>query len=660
MNRITWLAICWLAVPAFGASSQVFVSSPSGNLAVGFTLESGGTPRWRVERFGKPILSWSPLGLTLAREVSLTSHLLLLGSETSEHDETYQIVAGKANHARDRYRELRVRLIESLPSRRRMDLTFRVFDDGAAFRYTLPAQEGVTDFDIVKENTAFQFPENMKAWAFQINTFHSSFEGLYLPTMLRDIPDTGEVYPPLTMQRADGVTLSVTESDLSDYGGMYLRGEGGNGLQVVLPPHPDGSGACVHGRTPFSSPWRVLMIGDRPGDLIESTIILNLSPPCALDDVSWIRPGKAIFPWWPDFYSDRPGVPSELGFENQKYYIDFAAENHIAYLEMEPPWYGDTDDCINNPLRYDITRPVPALRLPELFAYAKSKGVGIFLWAHWDNVDRQGDSAFALYRTWGAVGVKIDFMNRDDQEMVRWYQSTLRKAAAYRLMVLFHGAYKPTGLQRTYPHLLSQEGVFGNEQNKVTRLVSPAHTVTIPFTRMLAGPMDFTPGGFRNATEKEFRPDYRRPMVMGTRCHQLAMFVVYESPLMMVCDDPGAYRGEPGFDFIREVPATWDETRVPGGSIGEYVVIARRSGQDWYIGGMTDWSPRRIPVALSFLGEGTFHAEMYTDAPDADTHPTGVTVETRTVTAGDTLTIPMAPGGGFALRLVKKNQSFLR
>ena len=654
MSRRILPAIFSLLFFASIASAQIFVSSPSARLSVGFSLDVGGIPVWRIERFGKPVLSWSPLGLTLIKGGSLTSHFLLLGSETTEHDETYALVAGKTNHARDHYRELRVRLIESLPSRRRLDLTFRVFDDGAAFRYTVPVRGGINQFDIAKENTEFLFPENMKAWAFQINTFHSSFEGLYLPTTLRDIPDTGEVYPPLTMQRDDGVTLSITESDLNDYGGMYLRGTGGNGLRVILPPHPDGSGACVHCRAPFDSPWRVLMIGDRPGDLIESTIVLNLSSPCALDDVSWISPGKSIFPWWPDFYSDTPGVPSELGFENQKYYIDFAAENHIAYLEMEPPWYGDTDDCINNPRKYDITKPVPGLRLPELFDYAKSKGVGIFLWAHWDNVDRQGDSAFALYEKWGAAGVKIDFMNRDDQEMVRWYQSMLRKAAAHRLMVLFHGAYKPTGLQRTYPHLLSQEGVFGNEQNKVTRLVTPAHTVTIPFTRMLAGPMDFTPGGFRNATEGEFRPDYRRPMVMGTRCHQLAMFVVYESPLMMVCDDPGAYRGEPGFDFIREVPATWDETRVPGGSIGEYVVIARRNGQDWYIGGMTDWSTRRIPVPLSFLGEGTFHAEMYTDAPDADTHPRGVTIETRSVTSKDTLNILMAPGGGFAVRLEAK------
>jgi alpha-glucosidase len=654
MCRNALVVLVCVTAALCSASSQVVLRSPSGNLVVGFALDSAGVPRWQVQQDGKPLLSWSPLGLTFLKGGSLASRFILLDSEITEHDERYDLVAGKVKHARDHHRELRVKLLESPPGNRRLDLAFRAFDDGVAFRYTLPAQGVMTEFDIIRENTEFRFPEDMKAWAFQINTFHSSFEGLYLPTTLRGIPDTGEVYPPLTMQRADGVTLSITESELKDYAGMYLRGARGKGLQVVLAPHPDGSGVCVHGSTPFTSPWRVMMIGKRPGDLIESTIISNLSSPCALDDVSWIRPGKVIFPWWPDFYSDRPGVASTLDFENQKYYIDFAAENNIGYLEMEPPWYGDTDDCINNPRNHDITKPIPELRLPELFAYAKSKGIGIFLWAHWDNVDRQGDSAFAMFKRWGAVGVKIDFMNRDDQEMVRWYQATLQKAAAHRLMVLYHGSSKPTGLQRTYPHLLTQEGVFGNEQNKVTKLVTPTHTVTIPFTRMLAGPMDFTPGGFRNATAEQFRPEYRRPMVMGTRCHQLAMFVVYDSPLMMVCDDPAAYRNQPGLAFIRNVPATWDETRVIDGKIAEYILTARRNGDNWYLGGMTDWTPREASIPLSFLGQATFEAEIFQDAADAETHPTGVTVMKRIVTGADSLSLRMAPGGGLAVRFVKQ------
>lgn len=648
--RLLYLLLVIVAVVGHGAA-EVRVESPSGNLTIVFRLDARGTPEWQVLRKGGVLLAWSPVGLTF-REGS-ASRFTMLDSLTREHDDTYTLVIGKTREARNHYRELQVDLQESLPPRRRLNLLFRAYDDGAAFRYILPEQDSLRAFEIVKENTEFHFPDEMTAWAFQINTFHSSFEGRYLSTALSAIPETGLVYLPLTMQRKDGVTLSIAEADLTDYAGMYLRGLPGKALQIVLAPLRDGSGVAVRGRTPFTSPWRVLMVGDVPGRLIESTIILNLNPPCALDDVSWIKPGKAVFPWWPDFFCDRPGVPSALGFENQKYYIDFAAENKFSYLELEPPWYGPEADCIEHPEKYDITKPVPELRLPELMEYGKRAGVHLFIWAHWQNVDRQADVAFPLFKSWGAAGVKIDFMNRDDQEMVRWYQMVLKKAAANRLMVLFHGAYKPTGTQRTYPNLVTQEGVLGNEQNKVIDGITPGHTVTIPFTRMLVGPMDFTPGGFRNVTAGEFTPNMKRPRVMGTRCHQLAMFVVYESPLTMVCDDPAAYRGQPEFAFVREAPTSWDATRAINGEIGQYVTIARRSGSEWYLGAMTDWSARQIRVPLEFLGAGRYEADIYQDGPDADTRPVEVMILHRKVTADSTLSVRLAKGGGLAVRFRK-------
>jgi alpha-glucosidase len=649
--------------------ADVRVESPGGNLAIVFRIDDHGTPEWQVLRKGGVLLAWSPLGLTFREGSAL--RFRMLGSGTRGHDETYELVVGKTKRARDHYRELEVNLEESSPPRRRLDLLFRAYDDGAAFRYALPAQDSLKDFEIAKENTEFRFAVDMKAWAFHTNTFRSSFEGRYLPTTLSAIPETGMINLPLTMQRDDGVTLAIAEADLTDYAGMYLRGlpatSPGTGapgvkapeakrLGVVLPPLPDGGGAAVRGQTPFASPWRVLMVGDSAVRLIESTIILNLNPPCALDDVSWIKPGKAVFPWWSDFYCDRPGVPSALGFENQKCYIDFAAGNKIPYLELEPPWYGPETDCIEHPDKYDITKPVPGLRLPELLEYAKragEQGVSFFIWAHWRNVDRQADEAFPLYKSWGAAGVKIDFMNRDDQEMIRWYPMILKKAAANRLMVYFHGTSKPTGTQRTYPNLVTVEGVLGNEQNKVIDAITPEHTVTLPFTRMLAGPMDFTPGGFRNVTAAEFAPDYKRPRVMGTRCHQLAMYVVYESPLAMVSDDPAAYRGQPAFAFVREAPTSWDETRAIAGEIGRYVTIARRSGGDWYLGSMTDWTAREIGVPLAFLGAGRYEAEIYEDGPDADTRPVEVTILRKEVTAATTLSARLAKGGGLAVRFRK-------
>jgi alpha-glucosidase len=648
--RLAGLLLMIAAFVSQGAA-EVRVDSPGGNLAIVFRLDAGGTPEWQVLRKGGVLLEWSPLGLTF-RDGS-ASGFRMLASKTRQHDETYTLVIGKTKEARDHYRELEVVLEGAQLPRRRLNLLFRAYDDGAAFRYVLPAQDALGAFEIVKEDTEFHFPVDMTAWAFQTDTFRSSFEGRFLPTPLSAIPETGMVNLPLTMQRADGVTLAIAEADLTDYAGMYLRRLPGTAFGVVLAPLPDASGAAVRGKTPFVSPWRVLMVGDAPGRLIESTIILNLNPPCALDDVSWIKPGKAIFPWWPDFYCDRPGVPSALGFENQKYYIDFAAANKFAYLELEPPWYGPETDCIEHPEKYDITRPVPELRLPELIEYGKRAGVRLFIWAHWKNVDRQADVAFALYRSWGAAGVKIDFMNRDDQEMMRWYPMILKKAAANRLMVLFHGTSKPTGTQRTYPNLITLEGVLGNEQNEVIDAITPEHTVTLPFTRMLAGPMDFTPGGFRNVTAAEFAPTMKRPRVMGTRCHQLAMFVVYESPLTMVCDDPAAYRGQPEFAFMREAPTSWDETRAINGEIGRYVTIARRSGSDWYLGAMTDWLAREIRVPLEFLGAGRYEADIYQDGPDADRRPVEVAVLHRKVTADSTLSARLAKGGGLAVRFRK-------
>jgi len=650
MYRIALLLLIALSGILPRAHSALTVKSPGGNVFVSFRLDREGTPQWQVAGPQGVLMSWSRVGLIFDETPPLASGFVLVDSLVTERDETYELIAAKTRSARDHHFELRVFLKESAPPRRKLDLVFRVFDDGAAFRYILPADGPAGPFAIVRELTEFHFPSDLNAWAFQINTFRSSFEGLYLPTTVSAIPDTALVHPPLTMQRADGVTLAITEADLTDYAGMYLRGLPGTALQVVLAPLPGGGQICVRGQTPFSSPWRVLMIGKRPGDLIESTIIENLNAPCALGDVAWIKPGKAIFPWWPDFFSDGPGVPSKMGFENQKYYVDFAADNGFEYLELEPPWYGPEADCINNPGKYDITKPIPELRLPDLFAHARSRNVGIFLWAHWENVNRQADEAFALYEQWGAAGVKIDFMNRDDQEMVRWYHTALKKAAAHHLMVYFHGAYKPTGSRRTYPHLVTLEGVLGNEQNKVSYLATPEHTVTLPFTRMLAGPMDFTPGGFRNATAEQFKPVYSRPMVMGTRCHQLAMFVVYESPLMMVCDDPAAYRDQPGLAFIRDVPTAWEETRVIDGQIADYVVVARRKGKTWYLGAMTDWTARELSIPLSFLEPGEYQAEMYADGKNADTHPTEVSVTQYTVTARSVMPVRLARGGGLAVR----------
>jgi alpha-glucosidase len=436
---------------------------------------------------------------------------------------------------------------------------------------------------------------------------------------------------------------------------MYLHGLEGAKNALVSRLSPFGGreeGSAVRGRAPHESPWRVLMLGDEPGRLVESTLLLSLNPPSVVRDPSWIRPGKAAWDWWSGQVAEGVANPG-MNDATMKHYIDFASEMGFEYMLVDAGWYtkkpswGDDADTTA-----DITKSIPEIDLPGLVRYARERKVGIIVWLHWIPARDQMDRAFPYYERIGVKGVKVDFMDRDDQEMVGFYHRILRKAAEHRLVVDLHGAYKPTGLARTYPNYLTQEGVLGGEYNKWSGRVTAKHNVTLPFTRMLAGPMDYTPGGFRNVTRDAFRPQDRLPLVMTTRAHQLAMYVVYDSPLQMVSDHPGAYRGEPGADFLRAVPASWDETRVIEGRIGEFILVARRRGREWYVGGMTNEAARTLRLPLDFLGRGAHRLTEYADGAGAAADPKQVTVSARRVRAGGTLTVRLAPSGGYAARFV--------
>lgn len=339
-----------------------------------------------------------------------------------------------------------------------------------------------------------------------------------------------------------------------------------------------------------------------------------------------------------------------------KYFIDFASEMGWEYQLVDWHWYGRpfTDRGLVDP-NLDITRSIPDINIPELVDYAAGKSVKLLLWLHWVHADRQLDEAFDLYQRWGVAGVKIDFMDRDDQQMVNFYHRVLRKAAEHRLVVDFHGAYKPTGTRRTWPNLLTLEGVMGNEYNKWSDRVTPEHCLIVPFTRMLAGPMDFTPGGFRNAGRDGFKivgADAPAPMVMGTRCFQLAMLVVYESPLQVLCDSPYQYRSSPdGLDFLRIVPTSWDQTRVINGQVGRFITIARRNGQEWFIGSMNDWRERELDIPLDFLADGVYQATIWSDPADAQQRPCAVIRQTMDVTRSSRIKARLAPGGGQVIHI---------
>jgi alpha-glucosidase len=400
-------------------------------------------------------------------------------------------------------------------------------------------------------------------------------------------------------------------------------------------------------------PWRVVVVAATDTTLLDTDIVYRLASESRIGDTSWIRPGKVAWDWWN--FNNIYGVPFRAGVntDTYKHYIDFAAENGIEYVILDEGWYK----------LGDLMTQMPGIDMEAIAAHARQKKVGLVMWVIWKTLDLQMAQALDQFEKWGVKGIKVDFMQREDQWMVNYYERVAREAAKRHLLVDFHGAYKPTGLYRTYPNVITSEGVLGLEQSKWGDLASPDNAVTFPFMRMMAGPVDYTPGAMLNATKADFKPVFNRPTSQGTRCQQLAMYVVYESPLQMLADSPSNYRREAeSLAFLAGVPTEWDETKVLSAAIGEHILVARRSGTAWYVGAMTNWSARDLEVPLSFLGEGpstalgagTWEADIFRDGPNADRAAVDYAREKRAVGASDRLRIHLAPGGGFVIRLTKK------
>jgi alpha-glucosidase len=384
----------------------------------------------------------------------------------------------------------------------------------------------------------------------------------------------------------------------------------------------------------------VLLVGDEPGRLVESNVITSLNPESEIADTSWIHAGRASWDWWNG--SLGPDGKRAYTTQTMKYYVDFAAKSGFEYMMLDAGWSDHND----------ITKMNGTVDVPELARYGKEKGVKVWIWLLANQVERQMDEAFPLYEKWGVAGLKIDFILRDDQHGMNSYYRAAKKAAEHHLMLDFHGATKASGIERTYPNILSYEAVLGMENSKVGTRDNPEYHTTIPFTRMLAGPMDQTPGAFDNRTREEFMPRMEAPMVMGTRAHQLAMYAVFQCAFQMVSDVPYAYDNQPAFQFIKDTPATWDETRVLNGRPGVYITIARRHGNEWFLGSLNNWDARQLDLPLDFLGPGGYTAEIYSDADDAVQHPKNVRIERKPVTRSSRLQAALAPGGGYAVRFV--------
>lgn len=632
------------------ALAQNSLQSPDGAIGLAFTAD-GGPLGYTVTFHGHPLLTRSGLALEVQDQPALGPGVRIAAARPGKIDETYNMPHGKANPVRNAANTLAIDVEETGGMRRRFSMEARAYDDAVAFRYVIPNQPQLSALRLAGERTEFQLAKDATTYPLILRNFRTSYEDNYHVLPLSALQPEQLVALPLLAEVPGVAWLGITEADIDNWAGMYLQHNGSNARSLFskLAPSIDEPGLAVARATPANSPWRVILIGAQPGRLVESNAVINLNPPSQIADTSWIQPGKTAWDWWSGSVAEGVSFRPGMNTETMNHYIDFSAQSGFEYMLIDAGWA--KRGAGPNDSGSDLTQTNPNIDMAAILAHARGKKVGVWLWAHWSDVNRQMDEAFPLFEKWGVKGVKIDFMDRDDQWMVSWYRRVLRKAAEHHLMIDFHGAFKPDGVRRTWPNLVTREGVMGLEYSKWSARITPDHNVMLPFTRMLAGPMDYTPGGFRNVTREQFESRNRQPMVMGTRAHQLALYAIFESGLQMASDYPEAYQGQPDFEFIKAAPAAWDETHVINGKPGDYITVARRRGREWFVGSITGWRPNELDVPLEFLGRGDFVADIYADAPDADTNPTHSARDTRKVSASTVLHLKLTNGGGAAIRI---------
>ncbi|HEV8286836.1 MAG TPA: glycoside hydrolase family 97 protein [Chitinophagaceae bacterium] len=636
------------------AQKPVRLNSPDGNIV--FTLQlHGDLPVYSVAFKKNMLIENSSINLDIEREGMLRKAFIDWPPVFKEVNEKYKLIVGKASIVNSHYRQAIISIKDKINKNLQVDLEVRVFNDGVAFRYSLPKQNGHSSFTLLEERTQFRFTVDPIVKALLLPSFTTSHEGLYTTAPLSKIKEDTLMDMPALFQFPQKIFLAITEAALLDYAGMYLIKHNGV-LCSQLSPLPNQPTAKVKAALPHKSPWRVLLISDRVGALIESNMITSLNEPSAIKDVSWLKPGTTTFPWW-----NGTIVPDSIkggnNFETNKYYIDFCAANNIKYHSVVEygghEWYTNDGKDYQPGNNVNVTKPVAELDMKQICDYAKQKNVGVRVWTHWKALYPKLDTAFAIFEKWGLSGMMVDFMDRDDQEMVKIQTEILKKAAAHHLHIQFHGAYKNTGLNRTYPNEFTREGAMNYEYNKWDTIINPDADINIPFTRMLAGSTDYHLGGFRALPSSKFVVQNFRPYVMGTRCHMLAMYVVLENYLSMVCDYPDAYIDQPGFEVIKNIPTTWDETHVPVAEVGEYICIARRKNDGWYVGTITNNKAREINVSFDFLSDGKYMAEVYSDAIDADENANHLTKQKIVVDRKTALKVKLVSGGGNIIVLNK-------
>lgn len=656
-----YLLMLIVSLPSFAAVKEYRVSSPDGSLTV--TVTTGDAIRYSVVKDDVRLINPSEISMTLSDGTVLGADAKMHKMTKASEDRMIETVIYKKDRVRDNYNEITLDF-------KTFHLIFRAYDDGAAYRFVSNLK---TDFTVSAEKADFNFAKDWPAYVSYVNTsardrhmqFYNSYENTYKHHRISEWEKDRLGFLPQIVEADNGIKVCITESDLLDYPGLYLINEdasttlksthpaypkevkqgGHNELQGMIQSREDFI-AKAQGHTAF--PWRIIVATREDRELLDNDMVYRLaSAEDSSTDWGWIRPGKVAWDWW-NCWNIR-GVDFKAGINNNtyKYYIDFAASKGIEYVILDEGW------AVNK--KADLYQVVPEIDLEELITYGKERHVGIILWAGYWAVNRDIEGICKHFSEMGVKGFKVDFMDRDDQQMVDFYTTLAETAARYHLLLDFHGAFKPSGLQRTYPNVLNFEAVHGLETMKWTKEVDQVtYDVTIPFTRMLAGPMDYTQGAMRNATKGNYRAVNSEAMSQGTRCRQLAEYVIFEAPLTMLCDSPSNYMAEPECtSFIANTPTIWDETIAIDGKLAEYAIIARRKGSNWYVAAMTDWNEMDYTLDLSFLPEGKYSVEVFRDGKNADRAACDYARDRSTLSNPKSIAIHMAPGGGWIAKFIK-------
>jgi alpha-glucosidase len=555
------------------------------------------------------------------------------------------VVAVKSKTISNSYNQL------SLKFKPNYAVTFRLFNNGIAYRFETSLKDQIT---VKNEEVGLNFSGDYSTLFPEEETVYSHYERLYLDQKISSLKAGRFASLPTLVKADNNIKIGITEADLFDYPCLFMEATGKAAFKskyphVILKSDPSGDRniknvveadyiAKTEGTRNF--PWRVFMISTQDARLVENQMVFLLSRENKLTETSWIKPGLVAWDWWNENNIYGVDFKSRLDTKTYKYYIDFAAKNNVPYIILDEGWTKSTTN---------IKEANPTLDIQELMAYGKSKNVGIILWCLWNPLDADMDAILDIYAKWGAKGIKVDFMARSEQYMVNFYERTAKACADRKLLVDFHGAFKPSGMMRAYPNIINHEGVKGMENCKWSKDITPEHDVTLCFTRMLAGPLDFTPGAMINKNAKDYAISFSNPMSQGTRCHQIAMYVCYDAPLQMMADSPSNYyKEQESATFISKMPTVWDDTKVLDAKVGDYILVARQKGNDWYLGAMTDWDARSLTVDCSFLGEGTYEIEIMQDGINADKSANDYKRIVKQVTKVDQLKIDLAKGGGWA------------